>query len=48
MLAEVNAGIPLARHATPEEIAALDAFLASDEGGYFTGATISIDGGELA
>jgi NAD(P)-dependent dehydrogenase (short-subunit alcohol dehydrogenase family) len=48
MLAEVNAGIPLGRHAEPEEIAALFAFLASDEGAYFTGATISIDGGEIA
>jgi meso-butanediol dehydrogenase / (S,S)-butanediol dehydrogenase / diacetyl reductase len=48
MLAEVNAGIPLGRHASPEEIAALFAFLASDEGAYFTGATISIDGGETA
>jgi NAD(P)-dependent dehydrogenase (short-subunit alcohol dehydrogenase family) len=48
MLAEVNAGIPLGRHASPEEIAALFAFLASDEGGYFTGATITIDGGEIA
>ena len=34
--------------APPEEIAALYAFLASDEGGYFTGAVISIDGGETA
>ena len=48
MLADVNAGIPLGRHAAPEEIAALFAFLASDEGAYFTGATISIDGGETA
>jgi meso-butanediol dehydrogenase / (S,S)-butanediol dehydrogenase / diacetyl reductase len=48
MLADVNAGIPLGRHATPEEIAALYAFLASGEGAYFTGATISIDGGETA
>jgi meso-butanediol dehydrogenase / (S,S)-butanediol dehydrogenase / diacetyl reductase len=48
MLAEVNAGIPLGRHASPEEIAALFAFLASDEGAYFTGATIMIDGGETA
>lgn len=48
MLAEVNAGIPLRRHASPEEIASLFAFLASDEGAYFTGATISIDGGETA
>jgi NAD(P)-dependent dehydrogenase (short-subunit alcohol dehydrogenase family) len=48
MLAEVNASIPLGRHAAPEEIAALFAFLASDEGAYFTGAVISIDGGETA
>jgi len=48
MLAEVNEGIPLGRHASPEEIAALFAFLASDEGAYFTGATITVDGGEIA
>lgn len=48
MLAEVNAGIPLRRHASPEEIASLFAFLASDDGAYITGATISIDGGETA
>jgi len=48
MLAEVNAGIPLGRHASPEEIAALFAFLASDDGAYFTGAVLSVDGGETA
>ncbi|HEX6787763.1 MAG TPA: SDR family NAD(P)-dependent oxidoreductase [Gaiellaceae bacterium] len=48
MLAAVNASIPLGRHASPDEIAALYAFLASDEGAYFTGAVISIDGGETA
>jgi NAD(P)-dependent dehydrogenase (short-subunit alcohol dehydrogenase family) len=48
MLAEVNASIPLGRHASPDEIASLYAFLASDEGAYFTGAVLSIDGGELA
>ena len=48
MLAEVNAGIPLGRHASPDEVASLYAYLASDEGGYFTGAVISIDGGETA
>jgi meso-butanediol dehydrogenase / (S,S)-butanediol dehydrogenase / diacetyl reductase len=48
MLEEVNATIPLGRHASPDEIAALYAFLASDEGAYFTGAVISIDGGETA
>jgi len=48
MLAEVDASIPLGRHARPEEIAALFAFLASDEAAYVTGAVISIDGGESA
>jgi NAD(P)-dependent dehydrogenase (short-subunit alcohol dehydrogenase family) len=48
MLDTVNASIPLGRHASPDEIAALYAFLASDEGAYFTGAVISIDGGETA
>lgn len=48
MLAEVDAGIPLGRHAQPDEIAALYAFLASDESTYLTGAVISIDGGETA
>jgi meso-butanediol dehydrogenase/(S,S)-butanediol dehydrogenase/diacetyl reductase len=48
MLAAVDAGIPLGRHARPEELAALYAFLASDEGTYFTGAVISMDGGETA
>jgi NAD(P)-dependent dehydrogenase (short-subunit alcohol dehydrogenase family) len=48
MLAGVDAGIPLGRHARPEEIAALFAFLSSDESAYVTGATIAIDGGETA
>ena len=48
MLETINAKIPLGRHAQPAEIAALFAFLASDEGRYLTGAAIPIDGGELA
>jgi meso-butanediol dehydrogenase/(S,S)-butanediol dehydrogenase/diacetyl reductase len=48
MLAEVDASIPLGRHAAPEEIAALFAFLASDDAGYITGAVLTIDGGETA
>jgi len=48
MLAEVNGRIPLGRHAAPEEIAGLFAYLASDEATYFTGAVIVMDGGETA
>jgi NAD(P)-dependent dehydrogenase (short-subunit alcohol dehydrogenase family) len=48
MLAAVNERIPLQRHAGPEEIAALFAFLASDDARYITGAAIAIDGGETA
>jgi NAD(P)-dependent dehydrogenase (short-subunit alcohol dehydrogenase family) len=48
MKAAVDAKIPLRRHATPEEIAALYAFLASDEAPYITGHPVIIDGGEIA
>jgi NAD(P)-dependent dehydrogenase (short-subunit alcohol dehydrogenase family) len=48
MMAQVNARIPLGRHASPEEIAALFAFLASDECPYFTGSALICDGGETA
>ena len=48
MLEKVNQGIPMKRHATPEEVAALFAFLASDEASYITGQHIPIDGGETA
>ena len=48
MMAEVNSKIPLGRHAEPEEIAALFAFLCSDEAAYITGQAFVIDGGETA
>ncbi len=48
MLDATNAKIPLHRHASPEEVASLFAFLASNEAAYLTGAVIPIDGGELA
>ena len=48
MLDEVNRRIPLGRHATPEELAGLFAYLASDEAAYFTGSVIVMDGGETA
>jgi len=47
-LAALNEGIPMKRHAMPEEVAALFAFLASDEAKYITGQFIPIDGGETA
>ncbi|PIE55572.1 MAG: oxidoreductase [Dethiosulfovibrio peptidovorans] len=48
MLEATNQKIPMKRHAEPEEIAGLFAFLASSEGRYITGAAIPIDGGETA
>ncbi len=48
MLEQVNRKIPLQRHAKPEEIAALFAFLASDDAAYMTGQVYTIDGAETA
>ena len=48
MLAAVNSKIPLRRHAQPEEIGALFAFLASDDAAYMTGHVYTIDGAEIA
>jgi meso-butanediol dehydrogenase / (S,S)-butanediol dehydrogenase / diacetyl reductase len=48
MLDEVNRKIPMRRHAKPEEIAALFAFLASDDAAYMTGHVYTIDGAETA
>ena len=48
MFEECNKGIPMQRHADPAEVAALYAFLASDEAKYITGQHIPIDGGETA
>ena len=50
---DINAGsldvlakmVPLGRVATPEEIAGLIAYVARDEAGFMTGASLTIDGG---
>jgi NAD(P)-dependent dehydrogenase (short-subunit alcohol dehydrogenase family) len=48
MLDAVNRKIPLGRHAKPEEIAALFAFLASEDAAFMTGQVYTIDGAETA
>ena len=42
---QIIASIPMGRLAKPEEVAAVVAFLASEEAGYITGANISVNGG---
>jgi meso-butanediol dehydrogenase / (S,S)-butanediol dehydrogenase / diacetyl reductase len=48
MLAEVNRKIPMGRHAAPEEIAGLFAYLASEDAAFATGQVFTLDGGETA
>jgi 3-oxoacyl-[acyl-carrier protein] reductase len=43
--ARINAQIPAGRMGTPEDIAAAALYLASDQAGYVTGATLHVNGG---
>ncbi|KKB78005.1 3-oxoacyl-ACP reductase [Devosia soli] len=47
-LEEFNARIPLGRPCEPEEVAAVIAFLASEDASFMTGANIPVDGGVSA
>lgn len=47
-MAALVADTPLKRFGTPEEVAALCVFLASEESAYMTGAELTLDGGLLA
>ena len=46
--AAIAAGLPLRRYGEPEEVAALAAFILSDEASFMTGAAYPIDGGAKA
>jgi len=43
--AGINAAVPFGARGVPEDVAAMIAYLASDEAGYVTGASFRIDGG---
>ena len=45
ILAKIRASIPLGYFAEPEDIAAVAAFLASDDARYMTGQSVVVDGG---
>jgi glucose 1-dehydrogenase len=47
-LKRVLSRVPMGRMGRPEEIAAIVAFLASDDASYLTGQTLFADGGRMA
>jgi 3-oxoacyl-[acyl-carrier protein] reductase len=42
---ELRSMVPLGRSTTPEEVAGVVAFLASDDAAYLTGVVLPVDGG---
>ena len=47
-VARINAAHPIGRMGEPEEIAAVIAFLLTDDASVMTGAVVSVDGGQTA
>ncbi len=45
VLEKIVAGIPVKRLGTPDEIASICCWIASEDGGYATGADFSLNGG---
>ncbi|MGJ3233019.1 MAG: SDR family NAD(P)-dependent oxidoreductase [Oceanicaulis sp.] len=48
MIADIEAGVPMGRFGTPEEVAEAALFLASERSSYMTGTGLHLDGGILA
>lgn len=47
VLADMAASVPVKRLGTPEEIASMAVYLASEQAGFITGTTIQVDGGSI-